>query len=593
MSDLETMRHSAAHVMAAAVQRLFPGTRLGVGPSIENGFYYDLDVPQRLTPDDLFAVEAEMARLVADRVPFVRDELSLDEAIALFEQRGEPYKVELLRDLRERGTTRLDSREDVDVDPANTRSASLYRTGEYLDLCLGPHVADTSAIGPFKLTSIAGAYWRGDEKRPQLQRIYGTVWPTAEELEQYLWRIEEAKRRDHRRLGRELRLFFFDELAPGQPFMLPKGMTVLRTLEALAQREHAARGYQEISTPSLVKSDLWEQSGHWGYYRENMFLSQVEDEYYGFKPMNCPESTIVYRSELRSYRELPLRLAETSRLLRNERSGTLNGLLRVRQLTMDDAHIFCRPDQIQAEIGGVLDFGRAVYDRFGFPRRYYLSTRPEKAIGEPALWAQAERALAEALDANGIAYEVKPGEGAFYGPKIDVDIDDALGRSWQLATIQLDFNLPERFQLEYVAEDGQPHRPVMIHRAIFGTYERFLGILVEHYAGAFPLWLAPVQAVLIPVADRHVPYAEQVAARLRAADLRVEVDARGERMQAKIRDAQLHKVPYMLVVGDKEAAADTVAVRERSGENRGPMPLAAFLAVAGEQLPAVGHITSD
>jgi threonyl-tRNA synthetase len=584
MPDVETMRHSAAHIMAAAVQRLFPGTHLGVGPAIENGFYYDLDVPQRLTPDDLAAIEAEMARIVAERVPFVRDQMPLDEAIAYFGERGEQYKVELLRDLRERGTTRLDSREDVDVDPANTRSASLYRTGDYVDLCLGPHVADTGEIGPFKLTTIAGAYWRGDEKRPQLQRVYGTVWPTAEELEQYLWRIEEAKRRDHRRLGRDLRLFFFDETAPGQPFMLPKGMAIFRTLERLSQDEHARRGYQEISTPSLVKSTLWEQSGHWGYYRENMFLSEVEEEHYGFKPMNCPESTVVFRSELRSYRDLPLRLAETTRLLRNERSGTLNGLLRVRQLTMDDAHIFCRTDQIQAEISSVLDFGRAVYELFGFPRRYYLSTRPEKAIGEPALWEDAERALADALQANGIEYQVKPGDGAFYGPKIDVDIDDALGRSWQLATIQLDFNLPERFQLEYIGEDGQPHRPVMIHRAIFGTYERFLGILVEHYAGAFPLWLAPIQAAIIPVADRHLDYAQQVAKQLRAADIRVEVDTRGERMQAKIRDAQLQKIPYMLVVGDKEAEAGAVAVRERSGENRGPMPIADFLALAAERI---------
>jgi threonyl-tRNA synthetase len=585
MADLETMRHSTAHVMAAAVQRLFPGTHLGVGPAIENGFYYDLDVPQRLTPEDLAAIEAEMLKIVGERVPFEREERSLDEAITLFEGRGEQYKVELLRDLRERGTTRLDSHEDVDVDP-NAKSASIYRTGDYVDLCLGPHVPDTSQIGPFKLTSIAGAYWRGDEKRPQLQRIYGTVWPTQDELDQYLWRVEEAKRRDHRRLGRNLHLFFFDEVAPGQPFLLPKGMAIFRTLEALSQQEHARRGYQEISTPSLVKSTLWEQSGHWGYYRENMFTSEVEDESYAFKPMNCPESTVVFRSELRSYRDLPLRLAETTRLLRNERSGTLNGLLRVRQLTMDDAHIFCRTDQIQAEIAGVLEFGSAVYDLFGFSRRYYLSTRPEKAIGDPALWEQAEQALAEALQASGILYEMKPGEGAFYGPKIDVDIDDALGRSWQLATIQLDFNLPERFQLEYIGEDGQPHRPVMIHRAIFGTYERFLGILVEHYAGAFPVWLAPVQAMLIPVADRHLPYAEDVAGRLRAAGLRVEVDARGERMQAKIRDAQLQKIPYMLVVGDKEAEAGAVAVRERSGENRGPLPLDAFLRLVSERAEA-------
>lgn len=584
MPDLETMRHSAAHVMAAAVQRLYPGTRLGIGPAIENGFYYDLEIPRRLTPEDLAAIEAEMTKIVAEAPAFVREELSLDEAIAFFEGRGETYKVELLRDLRERGTTRLDAREDVDVDPANAATASIYRTGEFVDLCRGPHLGQAGELGALKLLNIAGAYWRGDEKRPQLQRIYGTVWPTAAELEQYLWRVEEAKRRDHRRLGRELRLFLFDDTAPGQPFMLPKGMTIMRTLERLSQEEHARRGYQEISTPSLVKSTLWERSGHWGYYRENMFTSEVEDEQYAFKPMNCPESTIVFGAETRSYRDLPLRLAETTRLLRNERSGTLNGLLRVRQLTMDDAHIYCRTDQIQAEVAGVLDFQRAIYDRFGFTRRYYLSTRPEKAIGEPAVWVQAEQALADALESNGIPFDLKPGDGAFYGPKIDVDIDDALGRSWQLATIQLDFNLPERFALEYIGEDGQPHRPVMIHRAIFGTYERFLGILTEHYAGAFPVWLAPVQAVLIPVADRHLDYAQRVAEQLRAADLRVEVDARGDRMQAKIRDAQLQKVPYMLVVGDKEAEAGAVAVRERGGENRGALPLADFVALVGERI---------
>src|SRR5215212_10262439 len=524
-SELDILRHSTAHVMAKAVQRLYPGSKLAIGPTIENGFYYDIDIPRTISTEDLATIEEEMRRIIAADEPFTRSELARDEAISFFRDKGEPFKVEII--------------EGVD-EP----TVSLYATGDdWIDLCRGPHVARSSDIKAFKLTSVAGAYWRGDEKRPMLQRIYGTSWFNQEQLDHHLWTIEEARRRDHRVVGRELELFFFDEVAPGQPFWIHKGMQIIRELEKLLLAELERRGYYEISTPSLVKSSLWEQSGHWGYYRENMFTSEVEDEIYAFKPMNCPESTVVFRSDLRSYRELPLRLAETTRLLRNERSGTLNGLLRVRQLTMDDAHIYCRPDQIQAEIGGVLDFGRAIYDLFGFPRRYYLSTRPDKALGDPALWEQAETALAEALRASGIDYQVKPGEGAFYGPKIDVDIDDALGRSWQLATIQLEFNLPERFELEYIGEDGQPHRPVMIHRAIFGTYERLLGILVEHYAGAFPLWLAPVQAMIVPVADRHLPYAEEIAAKLRASDLRVEVDARGERMQAKIRDAQLQKVP--------------------------------------------------
>ncbi|MBI4494028.1 MAG: threonine--tRNA ligase, partial [Chloroflexi bacterium] len=476
------------------------------------------------------------------------------------------YKVELLQDIPD-------------------EQVSLYRTGDdWEDLCRGPHLPSSKYLQTFKLLNVAGAYWRGDEHRPALQRIYGTAWPTQQELDKYLWRLEEARKRDHRKLGRELDIFLLDDLAPGEPFWLPRGMRLLRTLEGMLLPELERRGYQEIATPSLVKKDLWEQSGHWAHFRENMFRSEVEEHEYAFKPMNCPEATIVYRSKLRSYRDLPLRLAENSRLLRNERSGTLSGLLRVRQLTMDDAHIFCRPDQIQQEIFGVLELGRLFYDRFGFERRYYLSTRPAKAMGDPALWEQAEAMLAEALKAHGLAYELKPGEGAFYGPKIDIDIEDALGRAWQLTTIQLDFNMPERFQLEYIAEDGQPHRPVMVHRAIYGTYERFIGVLIEHYAGAFPLWLAPVQAVVLPIADRHNGYAQQVAERLRAAGLRAEVDDRREKVNYKIREAQLQKVPYMLVVGDREVQAGAAAVRERSRGDLGSMGLAEVEAMLREQV---------
>jgi len=419
-----------------------------------------------------------------------------------------------------------------------------------------------------------------------LQRIYGTAWPTQEQLDHYLWQIEEARRRDHRKLGRELELFFFDEVAPGQPFWLPKGLRIIHELDTLLQQELTSRGYQEISTPSLVKSDLWRQSGHWDFYEHGMYKLDVEEEDYAFKPMNCPESTLVYRFKTRSYRDLPLRFAQDDRLLRNERSGTLNGLLRVRQLTMDDAHIYCRPDQVQDEIRGVLDFQKAIYAVFGLQPTFYLSTRPDKAIGDPAVWAKAEADLMDALELNGLKYQVKAGEGAFYGPKIDVDIQDALGRPWQLNTTQLDFQMPERFGLEYIGEDGQAHRPVMIHRAIFGTYERFMAVLVEHYAGAFPLWLAPVQAVVVPIADRHLEYAESVAGTLQAARFRVEVDSRREKMQAKIRDAQSQQVPYMLVVGDRDQQAGTVSVRERRQGDLGAQPLPEFLAQLEEQRKA-------
>jgi threonyl-tRNA synthetase len=577
---LYRIRHSCAHIMAQAVLEMFPEGKLGIGPPIEDGFYYDFDLPRPLTPEDLERIEARMREIIAGDHPFIRREVTPEEARALFQD--QPYKLELIEDILQRGTDEYGN----PLPPGQRPVLTTYRHDTFEDLCRGPHVERTGQIHPgaFKLLHVAGAYWRGDERRPMLQRIYGTAWETPEQLEQYLWQLEEAKKRDHRRLGRELDLFSFHEIAPGAPFWHPKGMVIFRELERLWREEHDRRGYQEISTPILVHRKLWEQSGHWEHYKENMFLLEVEGQEFSLKPMNCPESTIIYRSRLRSYRDLPLRLNEIGRLHRFERSGTLHGMLRVRQITMDDAHIYCRPDQILEEIDGVLDLIYSFYRIFDFEPELFLSTKPPKAMGDPKLWEIAEEALRQALERQGIEYGLKEGEGAFYGPKIDVQVKDAIGRAWQLATVQLDFQMPERFELEYMDRDGTPKRPVMIHRAIFGSFERFIGILTEHYAGAFPVWLAPVQAVVIPITDRHVPYAREVEAKLQAADLRVEVDDRSERMQAKIRDAQLQKVPYMLIVGDREQAAGRVAVRLRTGEDLGAMSPEAFLGRAAEAI---------
>jgi threonyl-tRNA synthetase len=554
-SDLDTMRHSAAHVMAEAVLDLFPGARLGVGPAIKDGFYYDFELPRPLTPDDLAAIEERMRASVAADHPFVRRELPLAEARALCQRLGQPYKVEILDDLAAAG-------------PAAPSVVSFYEHGSFIDLCRGPHVPSTGRIGPFKLLSVAGAYWRGDERRPMLQRIYGTVWSTQEELDRFLWRRDEARRRDHRRLGVQLDLFSFHDVAPGSVFWHPKGQRIWRTLEAAMRELQDRRGYLEISTPLLVHRKLWEQSGHWEHYAENMFRLEVEGQEFSLKPMNCPESTFIYRSRVRSYRELPLRLAEYGRLHRNERSGVLHGLTRVRHFVQDDAHIYVRPDQLRSEIEALLGEIREVYGWFGLEPQFAFATKPDDALGDPSLWERAEGFIREAFDRAGIRYTLKPKDGTFYAPKIDIQIEDALGRSWQTATLQIDLvMLPERFDLTYVDEDGQRRRPIAIHRAVYGSLERFIGILVEHFAGAFPLWLAPVQAVIIPIADRHVEAARELAALLLSRGLRwVEVDDSQNRMQNKIRLAQEQRVPYMLILGDREVAARQVAIRRRSGD---------------------------
>jgi threonyl-tRNA synthetase len=556
---LDPMRHSAAHVMAEAVLDLFPGTKLGIGPAIEGGFYYDFQLPRALAPKDLEAIETRMAASIKADHKFVRRDLPPEEGRAFFEARDQPFKVEILDDLAAKA-----KRDGTPMPPT-----SVYEHDSFVDLCKGPHVESTGKIGPFKLLAVAGAYWRGDEKRPMLQRIYGTVWSTQEELDQYLWRREEAKKRDHRRLGRELDLFSFHDVSPGSAFWHPKGQRLWLTLEGAMRELQARRGYQEVSTPILVDKKLWQQSGHWDLYDVNMFRLESEGHDFALKPMNCPESTFIYNSRVRSYRDLPLRYSDFGRLHRNERSGTLSGLTRLRQFVQDDAHIYVRPDQLTGEIEALLGEVREAYSWVGLVPRFAFATKPDKAIGDPALWEKAEGLIKDALDRAGGNYVVKPKDGTFYAPKIDIYIDDALGRAWQMATIQVDLvMLPERFDLTYIDESGQPQRPMAIHRAIYGSLERFIGILVEHFAGAFPLWLAPVQATIIPIADRHVPAAEELAGVLRGRGLRVEVDASDSRMQNKIRLAQGQKVPYMVVLGDREVEARTASPRTRSGEQQ-------------------------
>ena len=557
---LPTLRHSTAHLMAQAVTQLFPGVKVAIGPAIEDGFYYDFSRPAPFTPEDLERIETKMRELAKQDQPFVREEMPRDKAIRFFEERQEPFKVEILRGLE-------------------APTVSFYRQGDFVDLCRGPHVASTGAIKFFKLLSSSGAYWRGSEKNPMLQRIYGTAWLTKDELDKYLWRLEEAKKRDHRKLGRELDLFEFHDVSPGAAFWLPGGMVLVRELEKFARESLDARDYQEISTPILVNKKLWERSGHWDLYQDNMFKVEVEEETFCLKPMNCPESTYVYGRTVRSYRDLPIRYSEMGRCHRNERSGTLTGLIRVRQFTQDDAHIYCRPDQVQAEITDLLDLVREWYGTFGLKPSYRLSTRPPDKLGTDQQWDQAEDGLHEALRVNGLTYDLDKGGGAFYGPKIDVDVEDTLGRQWQLATIQVDLTmLPERMRCEYIDSDGQPKRPVVIHRAIFGSYERFIAILTEHFAGAFPTWLAPVQARVLPVSEKHAEYAKIVHARLRAAGIRAHLDDRNEKLGYRIREAQVQKVPYTLVVGEREAQQETASVRPHGSEKSVVLPVTEFLA---------------
>ncbi|WP_258360026.1 threonine--tRNA ligase [Moorella sulfitireducens (nom. illeg.)] len=558
-------RHTAAHVLAQAVKHLFPGTRLGIGPAITDGFYYDFDSEHKFTPEDLNAIEAEMQRIIKADLPLERQEISRDEALEIFRQLNEPYKIELINDLPE----------GVPI--------STYRQGDFLDLCAGPHLPSTGYLKAIKLTSLAGAYWRGSEANPMLQRIYGTAFPKAKDLEDYLHRLEEAKKRDHRRLGAQLGLFSLHEEGPGFPFFHPKGMIIRNELEQFWREEHRKAGYLEIRTPVILSRSLWEQSGHWDHYRENMYFTRIDEADYAIKPMNCPGAILVYKTEQHSYRDLPLRLAELGLVHRHEKSGVLHGLMRVRAFTQDDAHIFMLPSQITAEIQGVIDLVDRFYSLFGFKYHVELSTRPDNAMGSDEIWETATGALRQALEAKGMPYVVNEGDGAFYGPKIDFHLEDSLGRTWQCGTIQLDFLMPEKFDLHYIGEDGQRHRPVMIHRVVFGSIERFIGILIEHYGGAFPAWLAPVQVRVLPITDRHNDYAFKVREELVRAGIRAEVNDRNDKIGYKIRAAQLEQIPYMLVVGDKEAAEGTVAVRERRAGDTGSVPLQAFIdKVTGE-----------
>jgi len=549
LEALEIIRHSTSHLMAQAVKELFPQAKVTIGPAIETGFYYDFDMDKPFTPEDLERIEAKMAELASVDQKIVRSELSSADAISMFEAMGEPYKTELINDL---GVERV----------------SVYSQGSFADLCRGPHLPSTSRIKAFKLLSIAGAYWRGDEKNRMLQRIYGTAFIDKKELDAYLNRLEEAKRRDHRKLGRELDLFSFsDDVGAGFPIWHPKGAMLRTVLEDFERKEHLKRDYDIVVGPQLLKSELWQRSGHYENYRENMYFTEVDEQSYGIKPMNCLAHMMIYKSQLRSYRDLPLRFFELGTVHRHERAGVLHGLMRVRCFTQDDAHILCMPEQLDAEIKGVISFVNDVMAIFGFEYEMELSTRPEKSIGSDADWDQATAALLSALKDSGRPYEINEGDGAFYGPKIDIKLRDCLDRRWQCATIQCDFTLPERFDLTYIASDGERKRPVMVHRVILGSIERFIGVLIEHFAGSFPLWLSPVQAVVVTVTDSQIPYARGVYKHLRDAGVRVQSDFRKEKLGFKIREAQLQKIPYMLVIGDKEVEQSAVSPRYRDGKN--------------------------
>lgn len=545
--------HTSSHILAQAVKRLYPDAQLAIGPAIDNGFYYDFDIDEHFTPEDLEAIEAEMRKIVKEDLSLERFELPREEAIKLMEEKGEPYKVELIQDLPE----------DAVI--------SFYKQGEFVDLCAGPHIPSTGKVKAVKLLSVAGAYWRGDEKNKMLQRIYGVSFPKKSQLDEYLNRLEEAKKRDHRKLGKELDLFSIHEEGPGFPFFHPKGMIIRNVLEDFWRKEHMRRGYQEVKTPIILNRDLWVRSGHWDHYKENMYFTKIDDMDFAIKPMNCPGSVLLYKRKIYSYRDLPLRIGELGLVHRHELSGTLHGLMRVRCFTQDDAHIFMLPEQIEDEIKGVIDLVDYVYSLFGFKYHVELSTRPEEYMGSEEDWERATNALKQALESKGMDYKINEGDGAFYGPKIDFHLEDSIGRTWQCGTIQLDFQMPERFDLTYVGPDGEKHRPVMIHRVVFGSIERFIAILTEHFAGAFPTWLAPVQTILLSITDRSNDYIEKLAKQFADADIRVETDLRNEKIGYKIREAQLQKIPYMLVVGDKEVEQGLVSVRSRSKGDIGTM----------------------
>lgn len=553
-----TLRHTASHVMAQAVKRLWPDAKLAIGPAIDKGFYYDIDMEHTLTPEDLTKIEKEMSRIVKENLPITKSVMSRQEAIEFFKSKNEDYKVELIEDLPE----------DAVI--------SCYAQGDFVDLCAGPHVASTGKVKAFKLQSIAGAYWRGDEKNKMLQRIYGTAFEKKEELDAYLHMLEEAAKRDHRKLGKELGLFVIKEEGPGFPFFLPKGMALRNELENFWREVHHDFEYDEIRTPIILNKHLWETSGHWDHYRENMYTTIIDDEEYAIKPMNCPGGILVYQNEMHSYRDLPLRYAELGLVHRHELSGALHGLFRVRAFTQDDAHVFMLPEQMQSELMKVIELFDRIYSQFGLKYHVELSTKPDNAMGDDAIWEAATEALRNAIEAKGIDYVINPGDGAFYGPKLDYHIEDSLGRTWQCGTIQLDMNLPERFNVEYIGEDGQKHRTIMIHRACFGSMERFIGILTEHYAGAFPTWMAPVQVKVLPISEKHVEYANQLAKQMCHDYVRVEVDDRNEKIGYKIRQAQMEKVPYMLVVGDKEMEDNSVNVRKHGDDELGTVPFDEF-----------------
>ena len=560
-----TFRHTTSHILAQAVKKLYPDAKLAIGPAIDDGFYYDFEFSSPISSDDFKAIEKEMKKIVKERLPMERFTLPREEAIALMKERNESYKVELIEDLPE----------DAVI--------SFFRQGDFVDLCAGPHLSNTGYVKAFRLTSLAGAYWRGDEKNKMLTRIYGTSFPDKEQLEAHLARIEEAKKRDHRKLGKELGLFTLMEEGPGFPFFLPKGMILKNTLIDYWRKLHEREGYQEISTPILLNKKLWETSGHWDHYRENMYTTEIDEEEFAVKPMNCPGGMLVYKSQPRSYRDLPLRIGELGLVHRHEKSGQLHGLMRVRCFTQDDAHIFMTQEQITDEIKGVMRLINEVYSKFGFIYHVELSTRPENSIGSDEDWELATQGLRKALEEIGMEYVVNEGDGAFYGPKIDFHLEDSLGRTWQCGTIQLDFQLPMRFEAEYMGADGEKHRPIMIHRVVYGSIERFIGILIEHYAGKFPLWLAPVQVKVLPISEKFFGYAGDILQSLKAAGIRCEMDNRDEKIGYKIRSAQMEKVPYMLIVGQKEEESQTVSVRSREDGDLGSFALEDFVRKAAKE----------